>query len=634
MADTAKPIRLPGQPHPAALNSVPDPRGLQAVCRSRRPWLALGSGDWEALVQKIRNRPAARRCWATIERMGEKALTEPVPARKPGHRFLSEARASLQRLLALALLARVDGRDDCLDRARREILAASRLPDWNPAVPIDMMEMALGVALAFDWLHDLLDEETRAAARAALWEKALGPSLAGDDPDAWMGKTSNQNQVAHAGAAAAALALADSHPGPALRVLRRAVIHVRRMAVEYAPDGACSEGIMYWDYGTSFHGILCTLLARAFGSSFGLDMLPGLRESGQWVRHMRGPSGKFFCYSDCLTEQIPLTAMHWLARLEKSPALAAGETARLSGLLDTWDHGLPDLHGEFWRLLAFILIWLPDTDPVCTEKPPALHWKARGVMPAAAHRTASGAFAAIKGGCPRINHAHLDTGTFVADLAGQRWIEDPGMQHYAGLETAGLKLWDSGPDGDRWRVFRTGAESHSILFLDGRGPDPSAAATFLPSVEEASVLDLTAAYRDRAARVRRGIQVSGQPDGILIRDEWQALPGRPLAVRWQILTPARVTTNGTDVILRIDGITTRLAILHASSPGRWKITPAAKLLAVHDDPAPGLFRVEIHLTTPPGSTGTLTVGLSTEGASLDPPPPLAAWITPETPVNV
>ncbi|HRJ74308.1 MAG TPA: hypothetical protein PLS03_18930, partial [Terrimicrobiaceae bacterium] len=115
------------------MNSVPDPRGLQAVCRSRRPWLALGSGDWEALVQKIRNRPAARRCWATIERMGEKALTEPVPARKPGHRFLSEARASLQRLLALALLARVDGRDDCLDRARREILAASRLPDWNPA---------------------------------------------------------------------------------------------------------------------------------------------------------------------------------------------------------------------------------------------------------------------------------------------------------------------------------------------------------------------------------------------------------------------------------------------------------------------------------------------------------------------
>ncbi len=586
----------------------------------------LGSGDWDLLARKIRTNPAARRCWETIERMGAKALAEPVPVREPGLRFLSEARASLQRLLALALLARVDGRTDCLDRARREILAVSRLPDWNPAVPIDMMEMALGAALAFDWLHDLLDEETLALARTALWDKALAPSLDGKEPDTWMGKTSNQNQVAHAGAAAAALALADSHPGPALQVLQRSVTNVRRMSVEYAPDGACSEGIMYWDYGTSFHGILCALLARSFGSAFGLDALPGLRESGQWVRHMRGPSGKFFCYSDCLTGQIPLTAMFWLAHLQEAPVLAAEETASLPGLLDAWDHGLPALQGEFWRLLAFILIWLPDTDPAPADAPPARHWKARGIMPAAAHRTASGAFAAIKGGCPRINHAHLDTGTFVADLAGQRWVEDPGMQHYAGLEKAGLKLWDSGPDGDRWRVFRVGAESHSLLFLEGLGPDPSAAAAFLPSIDEASVLDLTPAYQDRAVRVQRGIRVSGPPDEILVRDEWQSLPEAPLAVRWQILTPAHAALEGDDAVLRIDDTTARLTILHASSPAHWTITPAADLLAAHDDPAPGLVRVEIHLTTPPGSAGSLAVSLHRDGASPGPPPPLASWI--------
>jgi hypothetical protein len=53
-------------------------------------------------------------------------------------------------------------------------------------------------------------------------------------------------------------------------------------------------------------------------------------------------------------------------------------------------------------------------------------------MPVAAHRSAFNdplaLYAAITGGSPSLNHAHMDAGSFMIQSDGIVWALDPGME--------------------------------------------------------------------------------------------------------------------------------------------------------------------------------------------------------------
>ena len=63
--------------------------------------------------------------------------------------------------------------------------------------------------------------------------------------------------------------------GVGAKVVNRAVEKIRNPMKHYAPDGAYPEGIVYWDYGTSFNALFISAIEKIFGTDYGLSELPG-----------------------------------------------------------------------------------------------------------------------------------------------------------------------------------------------------------------------------------------------------------------------------------------------------------------------------------------------------------------------
>jgi hypothetical protein len=147
----------------------------------------------------------------------------PVQHVLTGRRLLAESRKAVRRVLTLSLVYRLSGDARFLHRARREMLAAARFPDWNPSHFLDTAEMSLALALGYDWLFEALSPTDRTTIRPALREKGIDASF---KHGGCFTATNNWGQVCTAGISAAALALLEDDRDLATRVVHRAVTGV------------------------------------------------------------------------------------------------------------------------------------------------------------------------------------------------------------------------------------------------------------------------------------------------------------------------------------------------------------------------------------------------------------------------
>ncbi len=573
--------------------------------------LIADDGAWAQLPARIAADPVlARVAEATRARVRAHLAAPATEHVMEGQRRLTSARLFLGRILDLATVARL-GRDArAAARARDELLAVAAMPCWNPDHFLDVGEYALGAAIGLAWLRDALTEAEAERVATALIDRALRPSYEGTPfMLRWLGGTSNWTQVCHAGLVAAALAVADREPELAARTVARAIAEQEGPARAYAPDGAYVEGPTYWGYGTSFHVVLVSLLEGATGSDHGLASYPGFLESADYLAHMIAPTGRFFNYGDSRESVPALPVLHWFAARRGDPAIAAVELRRLEA-------GARDLAGElravYERLDSLALWWHRPSgraSAVGSARSLPLRWFGGGETPVGVARTGWGdpraAYLGIKGGRASSSHAHLDAGAFVYEAGGVRWAIDPGMQDYHSLESLGVRLWDGSTDGERWRVFRLGLESHNVMRFEG-APTSVEAGAELSDAGERFEVDLAPLHAPVLAAMTRSAALAA--DGALtIEDRWTTT-GAPVVARWQWLTRARVERAADGVVLRQDGQALRLRVTGAE-PAAWSIVveEAADLLAAYDEPCPGLSRVTIRVPTPAGSGARLRV---------------------------
>ena len=91
--------------------------------------------------------------------------------------------------------------------------------------------LLLATGEAADWLHDYLDEESRATVREAIIEKGLKPALREyEERIRWTVYEFNWSQVCNGGISIGALAIADEEPAMAERVLSRALVARQKTA--------------------------------------------------------------------------------------------------------------------------------------------------------------------------------------------------------------------------------------------------------------------------------------------------------------------------------------------------------------------------------------------------------------------
>ena len=566
------------------------------------PRLLLREGDWAALRRKIESDGPSAAIYRTLRLRAEAILNEPPVTREmAGRMLLMVSRQALERMSVLAMVAGVSQDARYGARAIAELLSVCRFVDWNPSHFLDTAELCLAVSIGFDWLYHQLTPNQREEITTALIEKGVEPSLdSSERSNWWLTTDENWAQVCHGGLGAAAVVLADREPELAQLVLTRAIAAIPAVAANYAPDGAYPEGPMYWSYGTAYHVVLASALKSLTGSAQGLDAFPGFAESAEYINAMTAPSGEYFNYADCAARRRIQAQLFWMAAHYGHPEWLAYDLATLERDLEEYRKNPPDQYW-YYDMVALALLWRSPTPALAPLSRP--FWSGGGKMPVATYRWGEGRgfFLGVKGGSVGLSHSHMDVGSFVFEASGERWAVDTGMQDYAGLEAAGVDLWNERQqNSQRWSIFRVGPESHNILRVEDKPQLLFQNAALTAHATHCSV-DLSALYGDPLTAARRRFEL--HPDGFSIEDSWTADAALPMTSQW--LTHAEVNHDQKTVHLRQNGQYLQL-VVSASSPFSIVVQDLGQPERSFDAHNPGLKRISFACSA--STEGFLRVG--------------------------
>lgn len=575
----------------------PDCAGVEiAAARfdSFHPYLLFSSAALPEIRRRADANPALRARLA-------KLLSEmPPPAAQERRAGIKRRARRLINTAFAALTAEPSVAAPALAETRRTVAELAAAGSWNERRVIrsflDCAEIAVAVALAYDWLYDAWSEEERRAIEGAIRRNVLDPALAAyqDSSLLWPRRRDNCALVSHACILVAALSVLSCNRALSAELARRSLASIWNILSGMAPDGAWREGLSYWSLALRYAGLTVAALESTLGDSFGLADRPGFAQTGDFALHTAGPFGAAFNFGDS-EERYDLSPLVWFAH-------------RFGRPVDSWLVG----EGEGWSL-PFTAIW-----PSCERASPMSLGLPTGKVfhsgdLACFRNTWSAApearpvYLAIKGGnvqdraggAPRpeeiLLHAQADAGTFVVDGARHRWVLDLGSDDY---DLPGyFEHGTDGRRGRRWRYYRSQGVGHNTLSIGGCSQIPNTPATIVGSCVEGdakwAVLDLSAAYGAPQGSIRRGAALIGRQ--VVIQDEID--PSVCGEVVWTLHTAAEpVTVAGSVARFQIgaDSLVARI------------LEPASARFALTQPPPPCSFEpadVQSLHGGPPGDCG-------------------------------
>lgn len=427
------------------------------------PRLLLAQEETSELSKATRKNKLLKLTYRYIEEQTDSLLDVPtLTYRKEGYRLLAVSREAMRRIFMLSLRYRLTGRKAYAQRAIDEMLEVSRFKDWNPSHFLDTGEMAMAVAIGYDWLFDELSGQEKQILRKALVEKAITPSF-NPSYNWFLNSSINWNQVCNAGLLYAALAIYEDETELAGQIISRSLKSITLCHDTYLPDGNYPEGYNYWGYGTTFHVLLAAAMESAFGHTLSFNISRPFLNSAYYMNFMTGSSGKPFNYGDAREIPQAQPVLFWFAHQLKDPSVLWNEKNFLE------KHG-PNFTDEEKRFVPLIMVFGYKTPYESIRKPSRKTWSGQGVTPVAIIRTdweyQKGLYFGIKGGSASTSHAHMDGGSFVFESDGIRWIKDLGLQEYHTLEKHNLNIWDTKQNSQRWQVFRYQNRAHSTLSIN------------------------------------------------------------------------------------------------------------------------------------------------------------------------
>jgi hypothetical protein len=575
----------------AAEPQRPSTAEVLAKIHSGHPRLLASDADFASIKKHIDD-PRVAPLFMSIKANADAMLGRPVCKYelRDGVRLLYVSREVRDLVFTLGLAYRLTGDARYADRLWTEVDAASRFPDWHPAHFLDTAEMTCAVAVAYDWLYQRWTDEQRKQLREAIARMGLEPAMKvyRSKGDGFPRRVNNWNQVCNGGILAGALAVAKDGDDPVATelagdIISRAVASLPIAMKQYAPDGAWGEGPGYWNYATEYTCIALAALRSACGTDFGLAQMPGFSKTGDMPLAFTGPIGLTFNYADAGPGFGGAPALFWLATAFGTPAYAAFQI----NYAKSNPRALDMLWGAAWIA----------REPDLKNRPlDVMFRKDNIVYLRSAWAEPRALFVAFKGGDNRVNHGHLDLGSFVFDALGQRWAMDVGPDDYNRPGYFNKT--------QRWTYYRCRAEGNNCLLINpGREPDQSVTATaevtrFSSELSRAGgVVELTHAYEKHgAAAVRRGFALIDDRTRLLIQDEVRgASADKPLDYWWFMHTDATVDVStdddgggGATAILKKNGETLTARIV---SPAGAKFTVmAAKSLPTSPPEPPAAER--------------------------------------------
>lgn len=512
------------------------------------PRLLLKKGEEKKMMKQVKKDTMLLAIHQAILDEADKMLDKPLLERKKeGKRLLGVSREALKRLFDWSYAYRTTKDNRYLERARRELLTLSAFSDWNPSHFLDVAEMTLGVAIAYDWLYAKLTPQERTTIENAIIEKGLDPSFS---KNAWfINAINNWNQVCHTGLGYGAIAVWEKDSEKAATVLNRSIEKMPLAIEGYAPDGAYPEGCGYWEYGTSFNVMFLGVIEKLFHTDFDLTKFPGFMRTGDYITQMCTPSLQFFAYADNGAGASPTTTALWFYMKTNNPSILYNQQKLLE------KKSVRSISGQ--RLAPAAILWGSQSNFAQSSPAENLYWKNDGVTPVCTMRSgweSDATFLGVKLGTPSAPHAHMDVGSFVVEMDGTMWACDLGGENYNNLETNGMDIWNMSQNSDRWKVFRYSNYRHNTLTFGDKLQNVQGRADFDPISKPGFpgyvVSDLTKMYEGQVGRSVRAFSLVDR-DHVVIEDCIQSLPGTPLQITWTLVTPAK-PTRVSDNLIRLD----------------------------------------------------------------------------------
>ena len=450
---------------PARAQSAPDPHRVQAVVKLLSPQ-AQGVG------QPVADRAA----WQAVAKLpglkgrvarAEKLLKEPIPDlteelyldfSRTGNRTRCQDVMFRRhgRLPTLVVAEGLEHRGRFLPAIEQAVRAICAEPSWllpahdrslenyhGKTVEIDLYSAATSwnLATAYYWLGDQLSQDTRDLIRRELERRTFAPyegyAKRGQPKLWWATGTNNWNAVCLAGVTGSALAMIEA-PERRAWFVAAAEKYVQNFLHGFTPDGYCSEGIGYYNYGFGHYVLLAETIGQATAGRVDLMDQPSVPQIAQFGPRMEILPGLYPAFADCSPRARPdVHLLDYLSRrygfgwqdIERQAAASAGSS---DSLFDLGVFGFPNS-----------LMKRPGAEQAA-GRPALRDWFAEaGILicrPRPDNRRGLGV--GLKGGHNAEHHNHNDVGSFVVALQDDTPLVDPGAEVYT-ARTFSAKRYDS-----------------------------------------------------------------------------------------------------------------------------------------------------------------------------------------------
>lgn len=455
-----------------------------------------------------------------------------------GTRMASVGENLQDRMYSLGMAYQMTGDQKYVDRAYLELEnVCCKFPDWNPYHTLDMSTHAVGVAIGYDWMYDGFTDTQRRRIEEGVYDNGYYEAVALFQGEISSMRdntydTENWNTVINGGYIALTLAFADAYPEISFMLLEHNIRAWAEMFGGFAPLGAWHEGPDYWRYLMGYLSKGMGSLDTALKTDFRLSTVEGLSTTGEYMIHMNGEEG-IFPYGDGMAKGIYGSSLMWCARQFNKPGLTNAVLDKTNGAV-----------GRISEIATCTLWYNPDIEYSKTEFPlDAVFPKDEVATMHRSHGEKNSAFVALHAGDNHASHGHLDTGSFVFESDGVRWITELGKGDYnqdGYFDEAG---------GRRWKIFRVRAEGHSTLVINPKeeyDQDLYAVSKidFMESKPRGTVVytDMTDAYDEyNASSVLRGLNFTDDRQSLVLRDEVTLLPKEGgNDVYWYLLSEAKI----------------------------------------------------------------------------------------------
>ena len=372
---------------------------------------------------------------------------------------------------------------------------------------VDLFSSETGFALS-EILHLLKKQLSPIVVRRArreIIERILKPYCAIDSAFWWETGTNNWSAVCAGSVGTAALYLIDDDRTLA-PILYRLIGTLEGFLSGYGNDGACTEGLGYWEYGFGFYTYFAELLRQRTAGKLDLLKNEKIRKIALFPQKCRLTDGNVVSFSDGNLSFRPHAGLFCFLK-SRFPEVELPDRKYTAGLYDD--------NCYRWNQFSRDFVWdtgeqgKPAKDSACYLE------NAQWMIIRKSSGNLHTAFAA-KGGNNGESHNHNDLGSFLLDVNGDVLLTDLGSGEYTRQYF--------GPE--RFTIFCNGSQGHSVPIIEKNYQ--SAGSEFYADVLNASEdkglfrLDLTKAYSDSNLKrfIRSFLFESGKAVTLTVSDKF------------------------------------------------------------------------------------------------------------------